>query len=152
MRGALRAAPLLRSLFIASRAPFLLAEFYVTLMNYIGLATLVSARPGAAHRRRGPDVVRPAGLRRHRRLHHRGADHGVRRFAVAFACSQALILVAAVSLFLGVITLRLSGHYLPISTIAWGIAIYFLFGNLEMLGKYTGLAGHPGHLAWVCQD
>src|SRR5439155_3210784 len=54
-----------------------------------------------------------------------------------------LALVAVVSLFLGAITLRLSGHYLPISTIAWGIAIYFLFGNMELLGKYTGLPDLP---------
>jgi len=31
---------------------------------------------------------------------------------------------------------RLSGHYLPISTIAWGIAIYFMFGNLELFAVH----------------
>ena len=31
------------------------------------------------------------------------------------------------------ITLRLGGHFLPLSTIAWGIAIYFLFGNVDGL-------------------
>jgi branched-chain amino acid transport system permease protein len=54
-----------------------------------------------------------------------------------------LALVAVIALFLGAITLRLSGHYLPISTIAWGIAIYFLFGNLELFGKYTGIPDVP---------
>ena len=54
-----------------------------------------------------------------------------------------LALVALVALFLGAITLRLSGHYLPISTIAWGIAIYFMFGNMELLGKHTGLPDLP---------
>jgi len=36
-------------------------------------------------------------------------------------------LTFAMSLFLGFISLRLSGHYLPLGTIAWGISLYFLF-------------------------
>jgi branched-chain amino acid transport system permease protein len=54
-----------------------------------------------------------------------------------------LALVALLALFLGSITLRLSGHYLPISTIAWGLAIYFLFGNTELLGRHTGVPDVP---------
>jgi ABC-type branched-subunit amino acid transport system permease subunit len=41
------------------------------------------------------------------------------------------------------LTLRLSGHYLPLGTIAWGISLYFLFGNLEFLGGHTGISGIP---------
>jgi branched-chain amino acid transport system permease protein len=52
-------------------------------------------------------------------------------------------LTALVALFLGLITLRLSGHYLPLGTIAWGISLYFLFGNLGFLGGHTGLTGVP---------
>src|SRR5204863_8354589 len=63
-----------------------------------------------------------------------------------------LALVAVVALFLGAITLRLSGHYLPISTIAWGIAIYFMFGNLELFGKYTGLPDVPRLPAPIAPD
>ncbi|MCK7500776.1 MAG: hypothetical protein MZW92_69240 [Comamonadaceae bacterium] len=33
-------------------------------------------------------------------------------------------------------TLRMSGHYLPLATIAWGISLYYLFGNMECLGGY----------------
>jgi branched-chain amino acid transport system permease protein len=50
---------------------------------------------------------------------------------------------AAVAWFLGSVTLRLSGHYLPLGTIAWGLSLYFLFGNLEFLGGHTGMAGLP---------
>ena len=50
-------------------------------------------------------------------------------------------LTSAVALFLGAITLRLSGHFLPLGTIAWGLSLYFLFGNLEMLGGHSGLGG-----------
>jgi len=42
---------------------------------------------------------------------------------------------------IGRITLRLSGHYLPLATIAWGLSLYYLMGNLEALGKYDGLIG-----------
>jgi ABC-type branched-subunit amino acid transport system permease subunit len=54
-----------------------------------------------------------------------------------------ILLTAAVSLLLGLLTLRLSGHYLPLGTIAWSISLYFLFGNLEFLGGHTGIAGIP---------
>jgi branched-chain amino acid transport system permease protein len=69
------------------------------------------------------------------------------------------------ALVLGLVTTRLSGHYLPLSTIAWGIALYYLFGNLEFLGGFTGLSGIPTlsllgfelkdtrayyYLIWVC--
>ncbi len=55
----------------------------------------------------------------------------------------ALALAAAVALVLGAVALRLSGHYLPLGTIAWGMALYFLFGNLEGLGGHTGIGGIP---------
>jgi len=53
---------------------------------------------------------------------------------------MASALTAAV---LGAATLRLSGHFLPLSTIAWGIAIDYLFGNLEALGSHNGIAAIP---------
>jgi branched-chain amino acid transport system permease protein len=55
----------------------------------------------------------------------------------------ALLLTGIVATFLGATTLRLSGHFLPLSTIAWGIAIYFVFGNLDALNRYSGLSGIP---------
>jgi branched-chain amino acid transport system permease protein len=53
----------------------------------------------------------------------------------------ALALAAVLAVLLGLVTLRLSGHYLPLGTIAWGISLYFVFGNLEWLGGHTGLGG-----------
>lgn len=53
-------------------------------------------------------------------------------------------LITGISAFvIGAVTLRLKGHFLPLSTIAWGIAIYYLFGNLEALGRFGGLSGVP---------
>jgi branched-chain amino acid transport system permease protein len=54
------------------------------------------------------------------------------------------ILITGVSAYvLGLVTLRMSGHYLPLATIAWGISLYFLFGKVDWLGKYDGLSGVP---------
>ena len=52
-------------------------------------------------------------------------------------------LAAATALALGAATLRLSGHLLPLSTLAWGLAFYFLFGDLAVLGRHTGIAAIP---------
>ena len=52
-----------------------------------------------------------------------------------------LALTAVSALVVGIITLRMSGHYLPLATIAWGLSLYYLMGNLSALGKYDGLLG-----------
>ena len=50
-------------------------------------------------------------------------------------------ITAISALVVGAITLRMSGHYLPLATIAWGLSLYYLMGNLDVLGKYDGLLG-----------
>ena len=52
-----------------------------------------------------------------------------------------LALTAVSAIIVGLITLRMSGHYLPLATIAWGLSLYYLMGNLDALGKYDGLLG-----------
>ncbi|HJV95076.1 MAG TPA: branched-chain amino acid ABC transporter ATP-binding protein/permease, partial [Albitalea sp.] len=54
-----------------------------------------------------------------------------------------LALTAAVALVLGWLTLRMSGHYLPLATIAWSLALFYTMGNLDALGRYDGLLGVP---------
>ena len=54
-----------------------------------------------------------------------------------------LVVTAVAALILGWITLRMSGHYLPLATIAWGLSLYYLLGNIDALGKYDGLLGVP---------
>lgn len=45
---------------------------------------------------------------------------------------------------IGAMTLRMSGHYLPLATMAWALALYYLLGNLDALGKYDGILSVPG--------
>ena len=40
------------------------------------------------------------------------------------------VLTCVVASPIGKLTLRLSGHYLPLATIAWGLSLYFLFGTM----------------------
>jgi branched-chain amino acid transport system permease protein len=54
-----------------------------------------------------------------------------------------LAITAVSALLVGWITLRMSGHYLPLATIAWGLSLYYLMGNLDALGKYDGILGIP---------
>jgi branched-chain amino acid transport system permease protein len=55
----------------------------------------------------------------------------------------ALVVTGVTALGLGAITMRLSGHYLPLGTLAWGIAIFYVFGNTAALGGQTGMIGLP---------
>lgn len=55
----------------------------------------------------------------------------------------ALVITAVFALVLSWITLRMSGHYLPLATIAWGLSLYYTLGNIDALGKYDGLLGLP---------
>jgi branched-chain amino acid transport system permease protein len=55
----------------------------------------------------------------------------------------ALTLTGASALAIGMLTLRLGGHFLSLSTIAWGLSIAMLFGNIDALGRHTGLSNIP---------
>jgi branched-chain amino acid transport system permease protein len=54
-----------------------------------------------------------------------------------------LLVSGVFAVALGVITVRLSGHYLPLGTIAWGLGLFYLFSKLELLGRNDGISGIP---------
>lgn len=117
-------------------------EFWITLANYIGLYAIVAL-----------GVVLLTGVGGMISFG-QAAFVGLGAYATAYLTTQfgvspwiglaaGLLITAAAAFALGAITLRLSGHYLPLGTIAWGLSLFFLFGNLEFLGKYDGLNGIP---------
>ena len=123
-------------------APLVLPEFHVTLLNYIGLYSIVAL-----------GLVLLTGVGGLTSFG-QAAFVGLGAYTTAYLSTAygwspwltlpvGLVLTFAVSLFLGLISLRLSGHYLPLGTIAWGISLYFLFGNMEFLGGYTGISNIP---------
>ncbi|MGP9811778.1 branched-chain amino acid ABC transporter ATP-binding protein/permease [Rhodopseudomonas sp. NSM] len=54
-----------------------------------------------------------------------------------------LLVAGTAAVLLGLMTVRLSGHYLPLGTIAWGISLYYLFSKLDFLGRNDGISQVP---------
>ncbi len=115
-------------------------EFWITQLNYIGLATLVVI-----------GLVLLTGVGGLTSFG-QAAFVGIGAYTTAYFTTQmglppwltlfmGLVITGVIAYILGAISLRLSGHYLPLGTIAWGLSLYYLFGNLEVLGKYDGIAG-----------
>lgn len=115
-------------------------EFWITQLNYIGLATLVVI-----------GLVLLTGVGGLTSFG-QAAFVGLGAYTTAWltthtgtspwlALIAGLLLTGLVAFLLGAITLRLSGHYLPLGTIAWGLSLFYLFGNMEWLGKHDGIAG-----------
>ena len=63
--------------------------------------------------------------------------------ALARRCWSGMALTVVIALILAAITLRMSGHYLPLATIAWGLSLSYTMANVEGLGRYDGLLGIP---------
>jgi len=129
------------ALFALLVVPVLAPPFWITLLNYIGLYSIVAL-----------GLVLLTGVAGQTSFG-QAAFVGVGAYTTAFlsinypAISPWLNLIvgvgltALIALFLGFITLRMKGHYLPLATIAWGISLFYVFGNLEFLGGHTGLTG-----------
>jgi ABC-type branched-subunit amino acid transport system ATPase component/ABC-type branched-subunit amino acid transport system permease subunit len=129
-------------------APLVLPEFTITLANYIGLYALVALGLVLLTGVGGLTSFGQAafvGLGAYTTAVLTTAE--LPRWLAWLGASPWLTLLAgllitlAVAAVLGSLTLKLSGHYLPLGTIAWGISLAFLFGTSETLGGYTGLSG-----------
>ncbi|MFC0238964.1 branched-chain amino acid ABC transporter ATP-binding protein/permease [Rhodopseudomonas telluris] len=120
----------------------LMPDYWITLFNYIGISSLVAIGLVLLTGVGGMTSFGQAAF-----VGFGAYTTGV--LTVYFGISPWLTLPAAIAvtmvaaLLVGAITVRLSGHYLPLGTIAWGIAFYYLFGNLSWLGAHDGLPGIP---------
>ena len=119
-----------------------LPQYWITLANYIGLYAIVAL--GLVL------LTGVAGLTSFGQAAFVGLGaYSTAYLSTAFGLSPwiglacGMLITAGTALFIGAITLRLSGHYLPLGTIAWGLSLYFLFGNLDFIGKYDGITGIP---------
>ncbi|MED5622415.1 branched-chain amino acid ABC transporter ATP-binding protein/permease [Ideonella sp. BN130291] len=117
-------------------------DYWITQLNYIGLFGLVAL-----------GLVLLTGVGGLTSFG-QAAFAGIGAYASAWLCVRwggspwlglalGLGITAGVALLLGWITLRMSGHYLPLATIAWSLALYYTMGNVDALGKYDGLLGVP---------
>ncbi|ALE88750.1 branched-chain amino acid ABC transporter ATP-binding protein/permease [Pseudomonas versuta] len=142
---------LLALVLILGVAPLLLPPYYVTLLNYIGLYTLVVLGLVLLTGVGGMTSFGQAafvGLGAYTTAYLTTAEQLPAWLAWAGASPWLTLVVgialtALVAMVLGAMTLKLSGHYLPLGTIAWGLSLYYLFGTLESLGGHTGVSGLP---------
>src|SRR5690606_25823600 len=54
-----------------------------------------------------------------------------------------IVLTLLLAFVLAQVTLRLSGHYLSLATIAVCLIFYYLYGNMPFLGRHDGIPGIP---------
>ena len=131
-----------------------LPEFTVVVMSYIGLYSIVAV-----------GLVMLTGVGGMTSFG-QAAFVGIGAYATAWACTSpaavqalsglvgmgglpwvglalGLVLTFVVAWGLGSVTLKLSGHYLPLCTMAWSLSLYYLFGNMQFLGGQTGITGVP---------
>jgi branched-chain amino acid transport system permease protein len=119
-----------------------LPDFWITQLNYIGLYALTSL---------GLVVLTGvAGLT----SFGQAAFVGIGAYTSAYLTTAlavspwltvfvGLALAVLIAVLLGALTLRMSGHYLPLATICWGLALNYIMANMDFLGKYDGLLGVP---------
>jgi branched-chain amino acid transport system permease protein len=123
-------------------APFYSAPFTITLLNYIGVYSLVAL-----------GLVLLTGISGIVSFG-QASFMGIAAYATAWASALmgyspwlglvlAIFVTCLVAAILGAVTLRLQGHFLSLSTIAWGLALYFTFGNIAALGAYNGIPSIP---------
>ncbi|MDE3202119.1 MAG: branched-chain amino acid ABC transporter ATP-binding protein/permease [Acidobacteriota bacterium] len=123
-------------------APFLLGDFSVSLLNDIGISALVALGLVLLTGVGGATSFGQA------------AFVGIAAYATAWLgrCEGlspwlgllfSLTVTGVAACLIGLATLRLGGHFLPLSTIAWGLSIPLVFGNMDSLGRYSGMANIP---------
>jgi ABC-type branched-subunit amino acid transport system permease subunit len=123
-------------------APAVLPAFYVTLFGYVGLATLVALGLVLLTGISGQTSFGQAtfvGLAAY-------ATTMLTRFEGAPPLLGLLVglgLTATVAWLLGLITARLSGHFLALVSVAWGMSFFALFGTLPLLHGFNGIGDIP---------
>ena len=122
--------------------PFVAPPYYTVLFSYIGMATLTAL-----------GLVLLTGVAGQVSF---GQSAFVGISAYTTACLTTMVPVspwaalplclfttALAALIIGGATLRLSGHYLAVATIAWGVSISIFFANVRGLGGHSGIGGIP---------
>lgn len=137
--------------FIVLVSPFFLPTYQVTLLNYIGLNALVVLGLVLVTGVGGMTTFGQAAL------------VGIGAYATAYLTVTeqlpsilawtggnpwlglllGILITVASAILVGGLTLKLSGHYLPLGTIAWGISLYYFFSTIESLGGHSGISNIP---------
>ena len=122
--------------------PAALPEFYVTLFGYVGLATLVAL-----------GLVLLTGISGQTSFG-QASFVGIAAYATTLLTKLwgappiaglivGLVVTGTTAWLLGLVTARLSGHFLALVSVAWGISFFSLFGTLPLLHGFNGIGDIP---------
>ncbi len=122
--------------------PAALPAFYVTLFGYVGLATLVAL-----------GLVLLTGISGQTSFG-QASFVGLAAYATALLTKLwdappiaglivGLFITGIIAWLLGLVTARLSGHFLALVSVAWGISFFSLFGTLPLLHGFNGIGDIP---------
>ncbi|ABE36870.1 branched-chain amino acid transport system / permease component family protein [Paraburkholderia xenovorans LB400] len=123
-------------------APLVLPDFYTTLLIYTGLASIVVLGLVVLTGVGGMTSFGQAtfvGLS----AYTTGAISTTLGWSPWVTLPIAVLLTCLAAAVIGLLTVRLSGHYLVLGTVAWSVGLYYLFGNLPFLGGYNGISDIP---------
>ena len=123
-------------------APAILPTFYVTLLGYVGLATLVAL-----------GLVLLTGISGQTSFG-QATFVGLAAYATTLLTTRAqmppvvglavgLIVTGVTAWLLGLVTARLSGHFLALASVAWGMSFFSLFGTIPYLHGFNGIGDIP---------
>ncbi len=123
-------------------APFVVSDYDIALLNYVGLAAiavlglvLLTGVAGMTSFSQAAYVGIGAYV-----TGYLSSVHGVSPW---ITLGLVLAIAFAIALVNGLITARLSGHYLPLATLSISIVAYYLFASLPGLGGQAGLTDIP---------
>jgi branched-chain amino acid transport system permease protein len=131
----------LAALLACATGPFALSEFHATVAGYVGIAAIVTL-----------GLVMLTGIAGQTSFG-QATFLGLAAYATATltragwppvaGLAAGLAVTGGTAFLLGLITSRISGHYLPLATIAWCVSFYHLFGVIPALGGFNGFGGIP---------
>jgi len=122
--------------------PMALPAFYVALLGYVGLATLVAL-----------GLVLLTGISGQTSFG-QASFVGLAAYATTLLTTRAdasplvglaagLAVTGVIAWLLGLVTARLSGHFLALASVAWGLSFFSLFGTIPQLHGFNGIGNIP---------
>jgi branched-chain amino acid transport system permease protein len=130
------------ALLACAALPFVLSEYEATLAAFVGIAAIAAL-----------GLVLLTGVSGQTSFGH-ATFLGLAAYTTAYmsryggwsplaGLPAGLAVAGGTAFLLGLITSRISGHYLPLATIAWCASFFYLFGVLPGLGGFNGFGEIP---------
>jgi branched-chain amino acid transport system permease protein len=130
------------ALIICAALPFVLTAYEATLASFVGIAAIAAV-----------GLVLLTGISGQTSFGH-ATFVGLAAYATAWltrfggypplvGLAAGLAISGGTAYLLGLITSRISGHYLPLATIAWCASFFYLFGVFPPLGGFNGFGEIP---------